>query len=77
MTTGDPVAEVLAWLSVPPGAGLVRAVSVLLTAAAAYLAYLAKRQSEQNAKMLNGHMESHVEHLTNSIETNGEPTEES
>lgn len=48
------------WLITPAGVQLTHAVIVLLVAVAAYIGALAKRQSSENAKLLNSHIEQHV-----------------
>lgn len=49
------------FLESPIGVQLVHAVIVLILAIAAWFSYMAKRQSDQNAKLLNGHLQAHVD----------------
>jgi hypothetical protein len=49
------------WLQTPGGLEFTNAVAVLLIAIAGYFSFLAHRQSSENAKMLNGHLEEHVD----------------
>lgn len=44
----------------PAGIELTHAVILLITATAAYVAYLARRQSKQNSELLNGHIAEHT-----------------
>ena len=48
------------WAISPSGIELTHAAVLLLTAAAAYLSYLSRRRSSENAKLLNGHLQQHV-----------------
>lgn len=48
------------YLASPIGIDVQHALIVLVLALAAYLSYLAKRQSSTNTKLLNDHLEEHV-----------------
>lgn len=48
------------WLMSPTGQELQHALIVLILAGSAYVTYLAKRQADSNAKLLNGHLEAHM-----------------
>jgi hypothetical protein len=52
--------DIGAYLASPIGIELQHAVIVFLLAAAGYLSYKSKRQSEKNAELLNSHLEQHV-----------------
>ena len=52
------------WLATPGGEALTRALSLLLTATAAYIAFLARQQSKKNQDLLDGHLAQHVEDAT-------------
>lgn len=52
------------WLVSPSGVELTHAIILLVTAVAAYVSFLAHRQSSQNAEMLNSHLEKHIADAT-------------
>jgi hypothetical protein len=52
------------WLNSPEGAALVRALTLLLVAIAGYLSFLARQQSVDNSKKLDGHLEEHIVEAT-------------
>lgn len=48
------------WLASPGGVQLEHAVVILLLSAAAWFAKMARDQSRDNARLLNGHIEEHA-----------------
>lgn len=48
------------WLATPAGIGLVQALTVLLVAAAGYLAYLSKRSADSAREHIDRHVSDHV-----------------
>lgn len=48
------------YLASPIGIDVQHAVIVLILAVAAYISYLAKRQSTANSKLLNAHLTEHI-----------------
>ena len=56
------------WLSTPPGLGIVNAFTLLIVAIAAYISYLARSQSAKNEKLIDGHIQQHVDDALSQIE---------
>lgn len=59
----DPTSDFQAflnWLSTPGGSELLHALTLLITAIAAYVGYRAHETASSNAKMLNHHLDQHI-----------------